>query len=321
MNTLTTRPASALALMAERCAVDPAKLHETLKNTVFKGATDDEMLALVVTANTYELNPLLKELYAFPKKGGGITPMVGIDGWLKIANRQPNYDGMEVEVYGTDKVPTHATCVIFLKDRTHSVKITEYFEECRRNTDPWTQMPRRMLRNKAIIQAVRVAFGIGGIHDEDEAQDISIRDVTPRTGKAVLRETMIEPFQSLPEPSDNAPIAATASQVRAMEAAKADPAPNPETKAPEGRQKKERIQRDASFKGITEKSGSGKTWWEVALGINGKNVTFTTFSETLSGNLFEIEKGTHIRATVVPNADGKTFSLEDFTIIEEGGLV
>jgi phage recombination protein Bet len=313
MNTLTTRPASALALMAERCAVDPAKLHETLKNTVFKGATDDEMLALVVTANTYELNPLLKELYAFPKKGGGITPMVGIDGWLKIANRQPNYDGMEVDVYGTDKTPTHATCEIFLKDRSHSVKITEYYEECRRNTDPWTQMPRRMLRNKAIIQAVRVAFGIGGIHDEDESEDISIRDVTPRTSKAVLRETMIEPFESLPAP---------AAEVKAEPAPQpaADPAPNPETKTPEGRQQKERIMRDASFKSITEKSSGGKTWWEVSLGISGKTVSFTTFSKTLSGSLFEMEKGTHIRATIVPSGEG--FSLEDYTLIEtEGGLV
>jgi alkylhydroperoxidase/carboxymuconolactone decarboxylase family protein YurZ len=52
--------------MASRCNVDPAKLHQTLKNTVFKGATDEEMLALVVTANTYGLNPLVRELFAFP---------------------------------------------------------------------------------------------------------------------------------------------------------------------------------------------------------------------------------------------------------------
>jgi phage recombination protein Bet len=195
----TTAPrASALAIMASNCNVDPAKLHATLKATVFKGATDDELLALVVTANTYELNPLLKELYAFPKKGGGITPMVGVDGWLKIANRQPNFDGMNVEVFGEGKTPTHATCEIYLKDRSHSVKITEYFEECRRNSDPWTQMPRRMLRNKAIIQAIRVAFGIGGIHDEDEAEDIgnrAPRNVTPKAaGPAAVIET-IDPFQ------------------------------------------------------------------------------------------------------------------------------
>jgi phage recombination protein Bet len=184
----TTQPkASALALMAARCQVEPAKLHSTLKNTVFKGASDDELLALVVTANTYQLNPLLKELYAFPKKGGGIVPLVGLDGWLKIANRQPNYDGMEVEVFGDGPKPTHATCCIYLKDRAHPVTITEYFSECQRNTDPWNQMPRRMMRNKAIIQGIRVAFGVGGIHDEDEAAEIAAapepRNVTPAQAK------------------------------------------------------------------------------------------------------------------------------------------
>lgn len=183
---------SAMQLMASRCNVDPAKLHQTLKNTVFKGATDEEMLALVVTANTYGLNPLVRELFAFPKKGGGIVPMVGVDGWLKIANRQENYDGMSVEVFGDGKTPTHATCEIYLKNRAHPVKVTEYFEECRRNTDPWNQMPRRMIRNKVMIQAIRVAFGIGGIFDEDEATDIAgTRNVTP---KPATITGIIDPF-------------------------------------------------------------------------------------------------------------------------------
>ncbi len=183
---------SAMQLMASRCNVDPAKLHQTLKSTVFKGATDEEMLALVVTANTYQLNPLLKEMYAFPKKGGGIVPMVGVDGWLKIANRQDNYDGMSVEVFGDGKTPTHATCEIYLKNRAHPVKVTEYFEECRRNTDPWNQMPRRMIRNKVMIQAIRVAFGIGGIFDEDEATDIAgTRNVTPKPSTIT---GIIDPF-------------------------------------------------------------------------------------------------------------------------------
>ena len=178
--------------MAGRCNVDPAKLHSTLKNTVFKGATDDELLALVVTANTYELNPILKELYAFPKKGGGIAPMVGVDGWIKIANRQPNFDGMDVEVYGDGKTPTHATGTIYLKDRSHPVKVTEYYDECKRNTEPWNQMPRRMLRNKAIIQAIRLAFGVSGIHDEDEARDISGHVHIVSGAKPVFKPRVVE---------------------------------------------------------------------------------------------------------------------------------
>jgi phage recombination protein Bet len=209
---------SAMQLMASRCNVDPAKLHQTLKSTVFKGATDEEMLALVVTANTYQLNPLLKEMYAFPKKGGGIVPMVGVDGWLKIANRQDNYDGMSVEVFGDGKTPTHATCEIYLKNRTHPVKVTEYFEECRRNTDPWNQMPRRMIRNKVMIQAIRVAFGIGGIYDEDEATDIAgTRNVTP---KPATITGIIDPFAKA-EPAKKAEAKAK------PEVVEAEPADDP----------------------------------------------------------------------------------------------
>ncbi|NDG71726.1 MAG: recombinase [Proteobacteria bacterium] len=204
---------SALAVMASRCNVDPAKLHSTLKNTVFKGATDDELLALVVTANTYELNPILKELYAFPKKGGGITPMVGVDGWIKIANRQPNFDGMDVEVYGDGKTPTHATGTIYLKDRSHPVKVTEYFEECKRNTDPWNQMPRRMIRNKAIIQAIRLAFGVSGIHDEDEARDISGQVQIVAGAKPVFRPRAVEPV----EIEDDIPMGEPVQEVQSVE--------------------------------------------------------------------------------------------------------
>ena len=218
---------SAMQLMASRCNVDPAKLHQTLKSTVFKGATDEEMLALVVTANTYQLNPLLKEMYAFPKKGGGIVPMVGVDGWLKIANRQDNYDGMSVEVFGDGKTPTHATCEIYLKNRTHPVKVTEYFEECRRNTDPWNQMPRRMIRNKAIIQAIRVAFGIGGIFDEDEATDIAgTRNVTPAAPKIV---GVIDPFAKVePEKKPTAKKSAPVVEAEPAEPEATDLADMPE---------------------------------------------------------------------------------------------
>ena len=163
--------------MANRFNVEPGKLLVTLKNTVFKGASDDECMALVIVANEYNLNPFRKEIYAFPAKGGGIAPVVGVDGWARMMNERPNFDGIEFDMQFDDKQnPISCTSIIYLKDRSKPVKITEYFDECQRNTDNWKNMPRRMLRHRALCQGVRVAFSVGGVMDEDEAGQMIERD-------------------------------------------------------------------------------------------------------------------------------------------------
>lgn len=167
---------SALMALANRLSISPEKLENTLKKTVFKNCKNDEEFAvLLAVSNEYQLNPLIKQIYAFPAKGGGIEPIVSIDGWLSIINNQANFDGMTVEISSDGE---EATCSIYVKGRSHPTIITEYLAECKRATEPWKQMPRRMLRHKAIMQCGRVAFGISGIYDEDEAEDInSMRNV------------------------------------------------------------------------------------------------------------------------------------------------
>lgn len=162
------RKVSILEKMAKRFSVDATVLQKTLADTMFKGASNEQTVALLIVADQYGLNPFLKELYAFPAKGGGIVPVVGIDGWLRIINEHQQFDGMEFE-----QDDESCTCKIHRKDRGHPIIITEYLDECRRNTDPWNNAPKRMLRHKAIIQCARVAFGFVGIHDEDEGKIIA----------------------------------------------------------------------------------------------------------------------------------------------------
>lgn len=181
--------------MAGKYNVEPKKLLETLKNTVFRGATDDELVALVVVANEYGLNPLCKEIYAFPAKGGGIVPVVSIDGWIRMMNDHPQFDGIDYEFEHDEQGKLIAcTSVIYRKDRTKPVRVTEYMIECRRNTEPW-KMEHRMLRHKATIQGARVAFGFSGITDEDEAQATPglARDVTPKAARTEPHDPFKEP--------------------------------------------------------------------------------------------------------------------------------
>ena len=125
---------------------------------------------MCMVANKYGLDPITKEIYAFPnKKTGAVIPVVGYDGWQKLANRHPMYDGCDF-VEADDG--TWCECRIYRKDRTHPTAIREYLVECRMDTMPWQKYPRRMLRNKAFNQCARAAFGLSGIYDEDEAERI-----------------------------------------------------------------------------------------------------------------------------------------------------
>ncbi len=144
-----------------------------LKATAFKGQVSDaQMVALLIVSAQYGLNPWTKEIYAFPDKNNGIVPVIGVDGWARIINEHPQFDGMEFE-----QDDESCTCTIYRKDRSRPIRVTEYMAECRRNTGPWNSHPKRMLRHKSMIQCSRLAFGFTGIYDEDEAE--RIKDITP----------------------------------------------------------------------------------------------------------------------------------------------
>ncbi len=199
---------SLMAKLGAKYGVDGSKLYETLKATAFKTkpgdppASDAQLMALMVVSDQYSLNPFTREIFAFPDKQNGIVPVVGVDGWSRIINSNPEFDGMEFE-----QDDDSCTCRIHRKDRAHPTEVTEYLSECKRNTSPWGTHPKRMLRHKAMIQCARLAFGYVGIYDQDEAERILERDIT---GEVEVREPV-----SMPTPKPKAK-------------AKAKPAPEPE---------------------------------------------------------------------------------------------
>ena len=191
---------SALAIMASKFSVEPARLLETLKATLMPKATNEELLSFVVTANQYGLNPFTREIYAFPARNGGIQPVVSVDGWIRMMNNHASFDGIQFTTEDKDGKPFSVTATIHLKDRTHPVEVTEYFSECSRNTEPWKVNPRRMLRHKALIQCARVAFGFSGITDEEEAIPQAPVNVTPSRPifRSKLEPTVEPPPEAVP---------------------------------------------------------------------------------------------------------------------------
>jgi phage recombination protein Bet len=172
---------SVLIDMATRFGMEPQAFEATVRATCIQKASREEFAAFLLVAKEYGLNPLTKEIYAFPAKGGGIVPVVSIDGWINLVNSHKACDGFEFDMeHGENGDLISCTCRMFRKDRGRPVTVTEYLSECRRGTEPW-KMQHRMLRHKALIQAARYAFGFSGIYDEDEGEKIAeMRDVTPQ---------------------------------------------------------------------------------------------------------------------------------------------
>ena len=201
-NTLITAQISQLSAVLGLHNVDPAELEQTLIQTAFKSTTQitrEQMGALLIVASQYKLNPWTKEIYAFPDKSKGIIPVVGVDGWSRIINSNPNLNGIEF-VFSDNMVrmnkakvdcPEWVDCLIYRKDRDRPTVVREYLDEVYREpmgqnsfAGPWQSHPKRFLRHKALIQCARLAFGFVGIYDQDEAERINesgqpVKDVTP----------------------------------------------------------------------------------------------------------------------------------------------
>ena len=193
-----------IAKFSEKFGVDQNQLAGILKATCFKQSskkgqppadvTNEQMAALLIVADQYGLNPFTKEIFAFPDKNKGIVPIVSVDGWIRIINEHPAFDGMEfrysdnIITIDSDAKPCSEWIEVMLyrKDRSRPTIIREYLEECYRPAftgsgqngnykvkGPWQSHTRRFLRHKALIQGARTAFGFSGIYEEDEAKNIA----------------------------------------------------------------------------------------------------------------------------------------------------
>ncbi len=179
--------------MASRYDMEPAAFVSAIKATVIKGdCSNEQFAAFLMVAKEYKLNPLTKEIYAFPDRGG-IQPIVSIDGWMNLINSHQQFDGMEFQdTNGEDGKLYSVECRIYRKDRARPISVIEYMSECFRQTDPWKKWPNRMLRHKAAIQAARYAFGFSGIMEPDEYD--RMKDASPQVKTVIADPLSDEPI-------------------------------------------------------------------------------------------------------------------------------
>ena len=160
-----------------------------------KNVSQMDVFTFLVNCKQLNLNPLAKQIYGFVSKGK-VVNIISIEGFTEIANRNPNYDGVDFE-FGplVEKELTYSKndyfngqkntklvtvkrnvadwikCIIYRKDRNHPVSVTTFFDESNTGTEPWATKPMQMLQNRAFANSVKKAFSINGYLEKEEFMD------------------------------------------------------------------------------------------------------------------------------------------------------
>jgi len=200
MTEIVKRESSMMVSLSERWGIETTELIPITKATIFKEqadkVSDHELIAFLMVCDRYNLSPFMRQIHAFYDRRGVVVPIVGVDGWVDLINREKRYKGVRFEKHEdeqTGKLIAY-TCILKVEGLEWPVEVTERLTECYRNTEPWNKMPHRMLRHKSLIQAGRYAFGYSGIYDEDEGRDIVSGVIEPFTEPKSLQEAQIPTY-------------------------------------------------------------------------------------------------------------------------------
>jgi phage recombination protein Bet len=158
---------------------------DTIRNTVAKGATDDELAMFMHLANTYGLDPFLKEIFYSSQMNTIITSR---DGYLKVAQRDPEFDGIQsmavcenddFSIDMVNNVVNHsfgkgdrgsvigAWAVCYRRGRRPVIAYADY-NEYNKNNNIWNTYKSAMCCKVAEVFALKRQFGISGLVTQEE---------------------------------------------------------------------------------------------------------------------------------------------------------
>jgi phage recombination protein Bet len=161
-----------------------------IRDTVAKGASDAEFTMLMHLANTYKLDPFLKEIW-FIKYGSTPTIMVSRDGLRNYAMRQEDFLGMmsqEVRQGDTFKFnpitgEIHheigdgsgpiTKCYAIIKregkpDHTEIIDFKEYYDALSGKNAVWKTHPSAMGKKTVEVLALKKCYTITGLYAPEE---------------------------------------------------------------------------------------------------------------------------------------------------------
>src|SRR6056297_176253 len=186
---------------------------ELVKQKVGSGLTKTEWELFLYMARLYDLNPLLREIWAVKYNGKPANIFTGRDGLLKIAHKSGMFDGMKTVllvatqqgVEEMDIAPKEAEilgskCYVWRKDMSHPVEVSVKFSEYDKGRSTWRDKPDTMIRKVAEAHCLRRAFSIHGLYLPEEfkqAQEDASEGLSKN--REVLEANAGEPADEPPE--------------------------------------------------------------------------------------------------------------------------
>lgn len=181
-----------------------------IRNTLAKGASEDELQIFLYLAQQYNLDPFKKEIW-FTKYGNQTNIMTSRDGYLKYAQTHREFEGLisfvihegdDFQVNASEYKITHKFGTRRGKilgawsrcDRKGKRPFISYvsFEEYNQNNNIWRKYPSAMIQKVAEVFVLKRAFGINGLVTKEEIGD----DVQePRIESPQLKVRMMEKEQ------------------------------------------------------------------------------------------------------------------------------
>lgn len=198
-----------------------------LKQTVARGATDDELRLFVAVCGRTGLDPFTRQIHCVKRwdsnaNGFVMAIQTGIDGYRLIAERTTNYDGQDApqwcgpdgkwqDVWLSDDPPAAARVAVYSKDSTRpTVGIARWksYVQTKKDGAPnsmWRRMDAEMLAKCAEALALRKRFpqDLADVYTDDEMEQAAperigraTRGMTvdaEKSSAALLDEAMDEP--------------------------------------------------------------------------------------------------------------------------------
>nr|DAI27525.1 MAG TPA: RecT protein [Caudoviricetes sp.] len=158
-------------------------------------ATDMDMIYCMKVAETFNLNPILKQIFFVERSANidgrwitKIEPLAGRDSFLTLAHRSGKFAGIDSDCAikqtavlqdgeWITKNELVATARVYRTDNDRpfcaEVEYSEYVQRTKDGsiTKFWRDKPKTMLKKVAESQALRKAFDISGLYSVDEVGD------------------------------------------------------------------------------------------------------------------------------------------------------